>query len=98
MPGRLDLLTRAAFPYLVLAVLAFVKRHDLLAGVFVGLASVFRQRAGVVMAAFSLGLFLEAVPRAFRRHALLWIGFAGPWAVAAGVLALLGHLGPFYEW
>ncbi len=75
-------------------------RHDLAAGLCIGLATLFKHQAGILLVALlaahawgrsGLG------PRAGRAAALL-AGFIAPWALAAAAFAALGHLGAFVEW
>jgi len=75
-------------------------RHDLLAGVCVALASLFRHQAGILLVAF-LGAFAWARAgrgRLLARTGALLLGFAIPWAAAASVYAGLGHLDAFIDW
>jgi len=73
-------------------------------GLSIGLASLFKQQAGLVLISLSLAHLLSGFePTAQRRAngarlARLWIGFAAPWAAAGLAYALLGHWRDFFEW
>lgn len=76
-------------------------RDDFLAGICVGLATLFKHQAGIELLAF-LATSAVAAGRGVRglaaRALALLAGFALPWLLAAGVYAALGHLGEFVEW
>ncbi len=79
------------------------RRHDLAAGIAIGAASLFKHQAGILLPALCLGLTWSALGRGRPgltawRCALLALGFALPWAAAAGIYARLGHLPEFLEW
>lgn len=73
-------------------------------GLLIGIASLFRHQAGIVLAALVLPLVgsfpsdLRSVRRAARKLTLLGAGFVAPWAVTVAVYAWLGHLSEFYDW
>jgi hypothetical protein len=78
---------------LALALLYWVRSDDFKAGLFVGIASLFKHQGAILVGAFGLA----AIPKV-RRWIPLSIGALLPWALAAGFWASRGHLGEFYEW
>jgi 4-amino-4-deoxy-L-arabinose transferase-like glycosyltransferase len=77
-------------------------RDQVLAGACIGLASLFRQQAGILLVAFGLVWLWRGIT---QRSAGNWLalfaltaGFVAPWAVTAGVFASLGALAPFWDW
>jgi len=75
---------------------------QLLAGLCIGCASLIRQQAGILLAAFGLALCWDALRkrdvRGLLRPGALALGFALPWVAAVGVFASLGALGEFWDW
>jgi hypothetical protein len=78
------------------------RRHDLCAGLCVGLASLFKHQAGVALLAIAMAIAITALRHhrglGLARQLAVLVGFSLPWAVVAGLYASLGHWGPFYEW
>ena len=77
-------------------------RDDVLAGLCVGLASLFKHQGAILIVAFALSR-LWAFARGERRfglqrHLALATGFAAPWAAAIGFWTAAGHLDDFMEW
>lgn len=77
-------------------------RDAALAGACIGLASLFRQQAGIVLVAFGLVWLWRAI---WQRRAESWLalcglgaGFVAPWAVTVAVFASAGALVPFWDW
>src|SRR5262249_30966641 len=73
-------------------------------GVSIGLASLFKQQAGMTLLSLSLAHVLSATevnasrsPRG-GRVARMWLGFVIPWVAAGLAYAVLGHLREFLEW
>jgi 4-amino-4-deoxy-L-arabinose transferase-like glycosyltransferase len=77
-------------------------KDDLLAGFWVGIATLFRHQAGILLAAFAIGLIISWARRErgmqIGRHLRLALGFAAPWVLTTLVFLALGELGAFYEW
>lgn len=77
-------------------------RDDLLAGLCVGLASLFKHQGAILLIAFGAarlwGFARRERPFGFQRHLATVSGFAAPWAVAIGVWTAFGHLDAFLEW
>ena len=77
-------------------------REQALAGLCIGLATLFRQQAGILLGAFGLALlwraYSEKSARALLRPVALTIGFALPLAATVGVFASIGHLAEFWDW
>lgn len=76
--------------------------QDFLAGVFVGVASLFKHQGGILLFAL-VGAILWSGLRAGGRGWVLRalrvvLGFVLPWALCGGLYAALGHLEAFYEW
>ncbi len=73
-----------------------------IAGVCIGLASLFRHQAGILLAAFGLALTWHALregnPRGLLRPLALAVGFALPWAATSGIFAAAGALPEFWDW
>jgi len=73
-----------------------------LAGLCIGLASLFRHQAGILLAAFGLALLWHSIrerdPRGLLRSVALGVGFALPWAGAAVLFAAAGALPEFWDW
>lgn len=73
-----------------------------MAGLCIGLASLFRQQAGILLAAFGLALLWKGVRERQVRVALPLLalsgGFLAPWAATVGIFALAGALSPFWDW
>jgi hypothetical protein len=78
---------------IALALLAFLEEEMLLAGLAVGVASLYRHQAGI--AAVALGMVVLRHPRKFG---LLFLGTILPWLAAAGAYAAIGQAGSFVEW
>jgi hypothetical protein len=78
---------------LSIALLYWVRSKDFLAGLFVGVASLFKHQGAILVGAFALA----ALPRV-RRWIPLGLGALLPWGIAAGFWATRGHLQEFYEW
>ncbi|HZR10014.1 MAG TPA: glycosyltransferase family 39 protein, partial [Myxococcales bacterium] len=77
-------------------------RDAALAGACIGLASLFRQQAGIALVAFGLVWLWRGIR---QRRAGSWLslcaltaGFVAPWAVTVGVFASAGALAPFWDW
>ncbi len=90
-----------------LALLGYVRaqrsgrlRDALVTGLWIGVATLFKQQAGILLVAFALALALASRPGAPRALPVagLLIGTGLPWAAAAGLYAALGHLPEFWEW
>jgi len=77
-------------------------RDHLLAGLCIGGASLIRQQAGILLAAFCLALCWHAFRQRDVRRLLGPIagtsGFALPWIVTLGIFAHLGALAEFWDW
>lgn len=76
-------------------------RAELGVGLCVGLATLFKHQAGILL--FSLGLahlWLWVRQRSARwdRLGALGAGFVVPWVLVGGVYAALGHWDAFFEW
>jgi len=76
---------------------------DILAGLAIGAATLFKHQAVVLLPALSLAPFASAVRgggwgRAAGRTALIAAGFALPWSAALAAYASLGHAGDLVEW
>jgi 4-amino-4-deoxy-L-arabinose transferase-like glycosyltransferase len=75
---------------------------QVLAGICIGLASLFRHQAGILLAAFGLALCWHALRerdlRGLARPVALALGFALPWAAAAGIFAAAGGFPEFWDW
>jgi hypothetical protein len=73
-----------------------------LAGFCIGLASLFRHQAGILLAAFGLALCWHALrernPYGLLRPAALALGFAVPWAAACAIFAAAGAFPEFWDW
>jgi 4-amino-4-deoxy-L-arabinose transferase-like glycosyltransferase len=91
------------------ALLCFVRAErrdrrldDLLSGLCVGLAALFKHQAGIVLLALAVGaLWSEWRARrslGIARLVALGIGFSVPWGLAAGFYAAAGHWEAFFEW
>jgi hypothetical protein len=72
--------------------------HALGAGLCLGIATLFKHQAGILLVALTAALALARPRRATGIAALLIGGFAVPWAATAAVFAGLGHLDAFFEW
>lgn len=77
-------------------------RDDGLAGLCVGLASLFKHQGAILMVAFGLsrlwGFARGEQKFQLQRYLAMASGFAAPWAVAIGVWTAAGHLDDFVEW
>ncbi len=77
-------------------------RDQALAGACIGIASLFRQQAGILLAAFGLALtwraYRERSLRALLRPVALTAGFFAPVAGTIGLFAASGHLAEFWDW
>ena len=77
-------------------------RDDLLAGLCVGLSSLFKHQGAILLIAFGaarLWGFARGERRfELQRHLALASGFAAPWAAAIGAFTAAGHLDDFLEW
>ncbi len=71
---------------------------DLLAGLFVGLSSLFKHQGGILLVALALAHIRNDWRRAPARLLALGAGFAAPWVAAAGTWKLLGHLDELLDW
>jgi len=83
------------------ALLAFVEGAMTTAGICIGIASLYRQPAGIAALALGLALLWQARQEPKRRLAqfgLLALGTVLPWIVAGGVYAAIGQLPAFVEW
>jgi 4-amino-4-deoxy-L-arabinose transferase-like glycosyltransferase len=78
---------------LALALLYWVRSEDFLAGLCVGIASLFKHQGAILVGAFGLA----AIPRV-KRWIPLSAGALLPWLLAAAYWAFRGHLAEFYEW
>jgi hypothetical protein len=82
-------------------------------GLSIGLATLFKHQAGITLVALSFAVLLErGLPatafaagktpteprRRSSRLAILWLGFALPWAAVVLTYWRLGHLAEFYDW
>src|SRR5256884_6420784 len=74
----------------------------ILAGVCIGGASLIRQQAGILLAAFGLALCWHALRNGDHRRLLrllpLTAGFALPWAFTVMAFAKVGALSEFWDW
>ena len=77
-------------------------RDQALSGLCIGLASLFRQQAGILLAALGLALVWRAVRDRQVRVALPLLslagGFLAPWVATAVIFAFSGALSPFWDW
>lgn len=79
-------------------------RDDLLCGLALGIASLFRHQAGILLLGIAPAIVWQSVrnrersPLLFVRIGLLGIGALAPWLLVTAVYARLGHLSEFYEW
>ena len=64
-------------------------------GLFIGVASLVKHQAGIMLVALALA---ELRSRGMRRVVALVFGFVVPWLVAIVPYAAHGQLGAFYEW
>lgn len=78
---------------IALALLFFLREQMLAAGLFVGIASLYRHQAGI--AAIALGLAVILQPRKFFTLAA---GCIAPWLAAYGAYAAVGQGRAFVEW
>jgi hypothetical protein len=78
-----------------LALLCFVEERDWLAGLCIGLASLFKHQGAMPL--ISLGLVL-LMNRRFSRGAKMSLGFALPWAITFGVYAFAHDLPQLWDW
>lgn len=94
---------------LALALLFFIRaektgkvRDDLLCGLCVGLASLFKHQGAILGVAFVCarlwGFARRERPFGLERYLGLAAGFAVPWASAIAVWQAAGHLDDFVEW
>ncbi len=74
--------------------------YDLLTGVAIGVASLFKHQGGIVLASLlaSLAWKRDAGPPRVARAAVIGVGFAAPWILVGGVYAASGHFAAFYLW
>jgi Dolichyl-phosphate-mannose-protein mannosyltransferase len=101
----LNLPAAAALLFFVRAERSRRLRHDVLTGVAVGVATLFKQQAGIMLVSLLASLAWkreagpdgEPPPRTARAAALV-AGVAAPWAAAAALYAAIGHLSEFVEW
>ena len=74
----------------------------LLAGICVGVASLIRQQAGILLAAFGLALCWHALRnkdlRRLLRPLALAAGFALPWVMTVFAFSRIGALPEFWDW
>ncbi len=77
-------------------------RDDVLAGLCVGLASLFKHQGAILIIAFGLsrlwGFARGERKFGLERHLAMATGFGAPWAAAIGVWTAAGHLDDFVEW
>src|SRR5712692_7979006 len=77
-------------------------RDDVLAGVCVGLASLFKHQAAILFVAFGLarlwGFATGERKLGAQRHLAVAIGFTAPWAATLAIWQAAGHLDAFLEW
>lgn len=79
-------------------------RDDWLCGLAIGLASLFRHQAGIVLLGIVPAMLWHGVQKSERRWllaarvGLLGVGSLSPWLLVTAVYARLGHLTEFYEW
>ncbi len=79
------------------------RRLDLAAGFSIGLATLFKHQAGVLLPALVIALVVNGLARgglgqAALRASLLVAGVALPWAGTFGIYASLGHARELAEW
>jgi 4-amino-4-deoxy-L-arabinose transferase-like glycosyltransferase len=100
----MNLPAAAALYCLVRAEREGTRRFDLAAGLAVGFATLFKHQAGILLPAFTIALFVNAIAargglgQAALRSSLLGAGVALPWGAALGIYAYLGHAREFVEW
>jgi 4-amino-4-deoxy-L-arabinose transferase-like glycosyltransferase len=77
-------------------------REDLICGVFIGVASLFKHQATMLAGALGLALALRLLREQRRRPLLragaLLGGLSLPWAATVAAYAQRGHLTEFYDW
>lgn len=98
----LNLPTAAALYFFVRAEIGERPRCDFWAGLCIGLATLFKHQAGILLIAFELA-YLWQWARDRRgmqlpRHAALLGGFVLTWIIPTLIYLCLGHLADFYEW
>jgi 4-amino-4-deoxy-L-arabinose transferase-like glycosyltransferase len=73
-----------------------------LAGLCIGIASLFRHQAGILLAAFGLALcwqmLRERSLQGLVRPIALTLGFALPWVAVAGAFTAAGGFSEFWDW
>ena len=86
------------------------RRDDLLSGVLISIATMFKHQAGIVLLAITCALITSAVrsrwmkttangsARPLPRLCWLWIGFLMPWLAVVAFYWRIGHLRELYEW
>ena len=97
----LNLPTAAALLYFVEAEEGSLPR-DLLAGICIGLASLFKHQGGMLLASLGLVLLIRALrtrtPQPILRGLAMTLGLAIPWALTFAVYAGAHHLPEFIDW
>lgn len=94
-----------------LALLYFIRAHregrrldDFWCGLSIGIATLFRHQAGIVLVALLSAVLWacysqrKALAWSLGRCAALAIGVFIPWLVVVGLYARMGHLAEFYDW
>ncbi len=99
----LNLPAAAAILFFVRAERSGRLRDNLWAGVAVGISTLFKQQAGILLVSLVASLVFPALlrragPPRGARALVLGAGFTAPWAAVAGLYAALGQLGPFVYW
>lgn len=103
----MNLPTAAALLSFVIAEKGGRLRHDLIAGVLVGLASLVKHQAAVALCAMAIPSLVtwvrsdrhrSALGRLLARWALSCLGFVLPWLAAWTYFAILGHAPEFVDW
>lgn len=88
-----------------LAFLAFARAEDTrrlsddaLAGLMIGVASLFKHQGGILLPALGLAILIGSDRRRLARLSALVAGFGVPWLGTLGLFFAIGHAADFIEW
>ena len=76
------------------------RRDDLISGVLISIATMFKHQAGIVLLSITCVLVASALrsARGLSRLCWVWIGFLMPWLAVVAFYWRIGHLRELYEW